>query len=389
MQNILIYGGSFVLVLSVVVFVHEFGHFQVGRWCGVAVRSFSIGLGSEWFGWTDKYGTRWKVSKIPLGGFVSWVDDTDGSSSRPEIEQDSALSPEEARRLGHFRAMPLWKRAAATVAGPLANFVFAILAFATIALFMGRDVTDVATIPARIAQVSANSAAAGAGLQAGDVIVAIDGQATPSFRELQASVAASGGRTLALTVQRGDERLSLSATPRVTGERAVLGVGGPLVLPDEQVVERFNPIEAVGVGAARTWGIVAQTGSYLGAVVTGRESGDQISGPIGIINVSGQVASSALGSPTASFAEKAQSLAVSLVFLMAVLSVAVGIVNLLPIPVLDGGHLVFYAIEAVRGGKPLPPQAQEWAFRAGFAAMASLFLFATWNDITRLFPGAQ
>ncbi len=130
----------FIVILSVVVFVHEFGHFQVGRWCGIAVKSFSIGLGSEWFGWTDKHGTRWKLSRIPLGGFVSWIDDTDGSSTRPANEEDQALSPEEARRRGHFRAMPLWKRAATVAAGPLTNFIFAILAFALVAAIYGRDI---------------------------------------------------------------------------------------------------------------------------------------------------------------------------------------------------------------------------------------------------------
>jgi regulator of sigma E protease len=389
LQDILIYGGSFVLVLSVVVFVHEFGHFQVGRWCGVAVKSFSIGLGSEWFGWTDKHGTRWKVSKIPLGGFVSWVDDTDGSSTRPATETDAALSVEEARRLGHFRAMPVWKRAAATAAGPLANFVFAILAFATIFLIDGRRAADIDAIPARIAEVSVGSAAANAGLQASDVIVSVDGVATPTFPALQSEISSSGGRTVTLSVLRGDETLSLAITPRRDGERLVLGVRGPAVLPEEVTVRRFGPISAIGEGATETWRIIAQTGTYLGGVLSGRESGNQIAGPLGIINVSGQVASSALDAPATDFGDTVRMLILSLVGLMAVLSVAVGIVNLLPIPVLDGGHLVFYAIEALRGGKPLPPQAQEWAYRAGFAAIASLFLFATWNDITRLFPGAQ
>lgn len=389
LQGLLTYVGSFVIVLSVVVFVHEFGHFRVGRWCGVAVKSFSIGLGAEWFGWTDKHGTRWKVSRIPLGGFVSWVDDTDGSSLRPATEEDQALSDEEARRRGHFRAMPLWKRAVTVAAGPLTNFVFAIFAFALLAFVMGRDVTDVSAVPARLAQVAPNSAAAGAGLHPGDVILSVDGHATPSFRELQAEVGAAAGRQVTLQVDRNGETLTLHATPAAYEGRGLLGVGGPLVLPQERTVERYGPLEAVGAGATNTWRIVAQTGSYLGAVFTGRESGDQIAGPLGIINVSGQVASSALEAPDASLGQRLQMLVLSLIGLMAVLSVAVGIVNLLPIPILDGGHLLFYGIEALRGGRPLPAQAQEWAYRAGFAVMASLFLFATWNDITRLFPGAQ
>jgi regulator of sigma E protease len=155
-------------------------------------------------------------------------------------------------------------------------------------------------------------------------------------------------------------------------------------------VERFGPVEALGVGASNTWGIVAQTGAYIGAIFAGRESGDQIAGPLGIINVSGQVATSALTAPGGgdSWTDRLGMLGISLLGLAAVLSVAVGFVNLLPIPILDGGHLLFYAIEAARGGKPLPPAAQEWAYRAGFAVMASLFLFATWNDITRLLPGS-
>jgi regulator of sigma E protease len=380
---------SFVVVLSVVVFVHEFGHFRVGRWCGMAVKSFSIGLGSELFGWTDRHGTRWKVSRIPLGGFVSWVDDTDGSSTRPPSEEDRALSPEEARRLGHFRAMPLWKRALTVAAGPIANFIFAIFAFAVLALAVGRDVTDITTIPARIAQVSAGSPAAAAGLRSGDVVHAVNGQTIRSFSDLQQAIANSGRQALALTIERDGETLSVSATPREQGGRLLLGVSGPLIMPAERVVESYGVGESIGVGAANTWGIVAQTGTYLWRVITGRESGDQIAGVIGIANASGQVANSALNAPGASGGERIKLLLLSLLSLAAMLSVAVGIVNLLPIPVLDGGHLVFYAIEAVRGGRPLPAEAQEWAYRAGFAVMASLFLFATWNDITRLFPGAH
>lgn len=379
-QSMLIYASSFVLVLSVVVFVHEFGHFRIGRWCGIAVKSFSIGLGSEWFGWTDKHGTRWKISRIPLGGFVSWIDDTDGSSLRPATEEDQALSHEEARRRGHFRAMPLWKRAATVAAGPLTNFVFAIAAFALLAFIVGRDIP-------RIDQVQPNSPAATAGLKPGDVIARIDGRDVRDFPAMQAAIARSADRPLTLVVVREAQTLGLQVTPRPSPANARVGVIG--VVHDSSVRQPVAPLAAVSQGAYDTWSIISQTLGYLGGVLTGRESGDQIAGPLGIINVSGQVASSALDAPNATFQQKAQMLALSLLRLMAVLSVAVGFVNLLPIPILDGGHLLFYGIEALRGGKPLPPAAQEWAFRAGFAVMASLFLFATWNDITRLFPGAQ
>ena len=386
LRNILISGGSFVLVLGVVVVVHEFGHFQVGRWCGMAVKSFSIGLGPEWFGWTDKHNTRWKISKIPLGGFVSWADDTDPTSTLPAAPETQALSQEEARKRGYFRAMPLWRRALVTAAGPLANFVFSILAFALLAFVAGRDL-------ARIDGVAPNSAAAEAGLQTGDVIVSVDGQEIRSFVRLQEIVAASAGQRLDVVVQRGDEAFSTSLTPRAqeAAEGAAATTGRIGVSHERRPggSARLSPLESLAEGATQTWDIVAQTGGYLGRVFTGRESGSQIAGPVGIFNVSGQIASSALEQPQAAPWEVFAALALALLWLAAQISVAVGIFNLLPVPVLDGGHLLFYAVEAVRGGRPLPPVAQEWAYRAGFAALASVFLFATWNDIVRLLPGSQ
>nr|HRK63659.1 site-2 protease family protein [Terricaulis sp.] len=236
------------------------------------------------------------------------------------------------------------------------------------------------------------SAAAAAGLRPGDVILGANGQAITSFTALQTLVSAAPEQQLTLQVERDGALVELSATPQRNGNRGMLGVSGPLVLESERVIERFGPLTALGAGAANTWDIIAKTGAYIGAIFAGRESGDQIAGPLGIINVSGQVATSALssgGGDDGGIAARIGLLALSLLSLAAVLSVAVGIVNLLPIPILDGGHLLFYGIEAVRGGKPLPASAQEWAYRAGFAVMASLFLFATWNDITRLLPGAQ
>lgn len=392
LQNILTYAGSFVLVLSVVVFVHEFGHFQVARWRGVAIDTFSIGFGKTLVSWRDKQGVEWKIGALPLGGYVKFADDADAMSTAPreKIETPEALAA--ARAKGLFHAQPLSTRSMVVAAGPFTNFVFSILAFALLALVMGRETTDPNSIPARIATVAASSAAQAAGLQPGDVIVSIDGVIVRNFSELQAQVAPAAGRELAVVIERDGSQQQLQMTPtRADNGRAILGVSGPLPLESERVIERFGPLEAIGQGAANTWGIIAQTGEYIGAIFSGRESGDQIAGPLGIINVSGQVASSALsaGSDDTTIGDRLGMLALSLLNLAAVLSVAVGFVNLLPIPILDGGHLLFYGIEALRGGKPLPPSAQEWAYRAGFAVMASLFLFATWNDITRLFPGVQ
>lgn len=387
-QNVVLYAASFILVLSVVVFVHEFGHFQVARWRKVAIDTFSIGFGKKLLGWRDRQGVEWKVGALPLGGYVKFADDVDAMSTGPREQIDDPAAREAARRKGLFHAQPLLTRTLVVAAGPVANFIFAIVAFAAIALIAGRDVTDVSQIPARIMSVAAGSAAAEAGVQPGDVIVRAGGQSIANFSELQAQVAPSAGRALPIEIVRGEQTLSLTITPANVQGRGVLGVSGPMALPSERRIERYGLVDALGVGAANTWGIIAQTGAYIGAIFAGRESGDQIAGPLGIISVSGQVASSALTVPEATLTERLQTLALALLGLAAVLSVAVGFVNLLPIPILDGGHLLFYAIEAARGGKPLPPAAQEWAYRAGFAVMASLFLFATWNDITRLLPGS-
>jgi regulator of sigma E protease len=325
---------------------------------------------------------QWKIGALPLGGYVKFADDADAMSTAPreKIEDPAALA--EARAKGLFHAQPLTTRSIVVAAGPLTNFVFAIFAFALLAFIVGRD-------PATIDQVEPGSPAASAGLRSGDIIVAIDGERIDEFQDLQRIVSTSPGVQLDIVVRRGESELAMQLTPRARDDNpqaGAIGVGHTSTFDNRVPI---NPVEAAVTGASNTWQIIAQTGAYIGGVFTGRESGNQIAGPLGIINVSGQVASSALDAPEATLIQKLQLLALSLLNLAAVLSVAVGIVNLLPIPILDGGHLLFYAIEALRGGRPLPPAAQEWAYRAGFAVMASLFLFATWNDITRLFPGAQ
>jgi len=391
-QTMLVYAASFVVVLSVVVFVHEFGHFQVARWRKVAIDTFSIGFGKTLLGWRDRQGVHWKIGALPLGGYVKFADDADAMSSAPQERIDDPAARAEARRKGLFHAQSLTTRSLVVAAGPVANFIFAILAFGALTLIVGRT----PPIPARVAEVSAGSAAEAGGLQSGDVIRSINGRAIADFIELQAVISRSANQRLEVQVERSGELVSLTVTPRPSpggdgrprAGRGMLGVTGPLVLENERVLQRYGVIESIGWGARDTWEIIAQTGKYIGAIFAGRESGDQIAGPLGIINVSGQVASNALTVPEATLGERLQTLGLALLRLAAILSVAVGFVNLLPIPILDGGHLLFYAIEAVRGGKPLPPAAQEWAYRAGFAVMASLFLFATWNDITRLLPGS-
>jgi len=382
LQNALVYLASFVVVLSVVVFVHEFGHFQVARWRKVAIDTFSIGFGKTLLGWRDRSGVQWKIGALPLGGYVKFADDADAMSTAPRerIEDPKALA--EARARGLFHAQPLLTRALVVAAGPVTNFIFAILAFAVFAFVVGRDT-------ARIDQVTPNSAAQAAGVRAGDLVVSIDGQHIDDFAAFQRKISTSLGQQLDVVVRRDGRDVALSMTPRPSQTNPQIGAIGVVHNSSLQSFERIDALTALRSGADKTWSIIAQTGSYVGQVLTGHASGNQIAGVVGIFMVSGESASSALSVQEVSWGQRLELLALTLLSLAAVLSVAVGFVNLLPIPILDGGHLLFYAIEAARGGRPLPPAAQEWAYRAGFAVMASLFLFATWNDITRLLPGPQ
>ncbi|MEQ1706734.1 MAG: RIP metalloprotease [Terricaulis sp.] len=398
LQNILTYLVPFVVVLSVVVFVHEFGHFQVARWRGVAIDTFSIGFGRTLIGWRDRQGVQWKIGALPLGGYVKFADDADAMSTAPRerIEDPQALA--EARRAGLFHAQPLSTRSMVVAAGPVTNFIFAVLAFAAVAFAMGRDVTDYAAATPRIGSVIASMPAADAGLEAGEIVRAVDGVPLPGWGAFQERIAASPGQTLTLTLEGADGGVrTVAVTPRAmerpTAEGDTVRVGALGVqlgiLDSERVVEPVGVVEALGAGAGNTWAIIARTGAYLGGIFSGQSSGRDIAGPLGILNASGQVTTIALDGAGPGLADQIASVALALLGWAAMLSVAVGFANLLPIPILDGGHLLFYAIEALRGGRPLPPVAQDWAFRAGLAVMASLFLFATWNDIARLFPGAQ
>jgi len=393
LKNLLIYGGSFVLVLSLVVFVHEYGHFKAGRLCKIAVKSFAIGMGPALVQRKDRHGTTWKVCAVPLGGFVSWVDDTDPSSTGPASEEFRDLSTEEARARGHFRAQPLAARAFVIAAGPAMNFIFAIFVFAAMIGIFGRDLTDVRTLSARVDQIEASSPAAAAGLQTGDVVVSVGGQPVATFGEMAERIKPHPGEAVALGVLRNGESLTLTATPSAhkdidpTGVETTVGrLGiGRIPSPNEVVRQRYGPISAIGEGAKETWNIVARTGAYIGNIFTGRASAEHIAGPAGIFQKSGEFASMAVNQENTPWTDRAIDLFAILLQWAAVLSVAVGIVNLLPIPILDGGHLLFYGIEAVRGGKPLSLQSQEWALRVGLVMLGSLFLFATWNDIRRIF----
>lgn len=357
----------FLIVLSIVVFVHEMGHFLVGRWCGVGVHAFSLGFGPELFGFNDRHGTRWKLSAIPLGGYVKFHGDANGASV-PDPEAVARMSPQE--RATSFPTQSLPKRAAIVAAGPIANFILAIALFSGAIYFGGRYET-----PARVEAVMPDSAAARAGFEPGDVIRAIGGSRVNSFTDMQRTVSGAAGSSLTFTVERGGETRELVAVPErkedVTpfGRHRFgrLGIQGPKA--NEAKLVHYGPVESLGLGTYETYFVVDRTIDYIGKLVTGRESPDQLSGPIGIARVSGAVAQSGgLG---------------GLIGLIALLSVSIGLLNLFPVPLLDGGHLLFYAFEAVRG-RPLSERAQEIGFRIGLALVLFLMLFAAWNDILNL-----
>lgn len=354
----------FLFVLTIVVFFHELGHFLIARWCGVRVLVFSVGFGPELFGFNDRHGTRWKVSAIPLGGYVKFFGD-ENAASVPDSDAVQQMSETERRESFFYK--PVGQRAAIVAAGPIANFLLAIAIFAAVFTFYGKQAT-----PARVDTVQPNSAALAAGIQPGDMIVAINGKKIETFTDMQRIVSANAGETLTVDVERGGVRQALKATPKLTemkdnfGNVHRIGVLGITGARGEPVT--VDPLTAVKLGVEETWFVVERTLSYLGGVVVGRESADQLGGPIRIAQVSGQVA-------TAGF--------VALIHLAAVLSISIGLLNLFPIPLLDGGHLLFYSIEAIRG-RPLSDRAQEYGFRVGLAIVLLLMIFATFNDILHL-----
>lgn len=367
-QFVLGYLLPFLFVLTIVVFVHELGHFLVGRWCGVDVKTFSIGFGRELFGFNDRHGTRWRFALIPLGGYVKFSGDADASSA-PDDDAVGRMSAQERAR--SFPAQSLGERAAIVAAGPIANFLLAILIFAGSAFFFGKQVL----IP-RVDAVVAGSAAERAGLKAGDIVIAIDGQKVASFSDMQRIVSTRPEERLEVSIERDGGTVTLPVTPALTEMKTQLGTQRIGVIgvkasprPEDWKVQRFGLLDSTKTGFVETWFVVTRTYDYLAKLVTGRESTDQLSGPIRIAQVSGIVASNGglLG----------------LINLAAILSVSIGLMNLVPVPMLDGGHLLFYLYEALRG-RPLSPRAQEIGFRVGLALVLMLMLFVTWNDIVHV-----
>lgn len=447
----------FVLVLTVIVFFHELGHFLVARWCGVTIEAFSIGFGREVFGWTDRHGTRWKIAWLPLGGYVKFEGDANAASlpSADARREHASASP------GDFHGKPVWQRALVVVAGPVANFILAIVIFSAAFAIVGVPISE-----PKIESVMPDSAAQQAGFRQGDIIKSIDGEKIRSFNQVQKIIAESAGVTLSVTVERGGHMVPLAVTPKrievsdglggkiAIGQLGVKRVSVPTIdavvpgsaaeeaglrpgdviksingqaitsFTDVQKIasksaglkltvtverngksvaldvtprrvevdnaqggkvaigrlgvsgadaaaphfERQSPVEAVALAVGETRDVSARLLGYIRGIVMGRQSTDQLSGPIGIARMTRQVASVSFD---------------GLVQLVAVLSISIGLINLFPIPMLDGGHLVYYAIEVVRG-KPLGQAAQEMGFKLGLFLVMALMLVATFNDLSRL-----
>jgi regulator of sigma E protease len=357
---------SFLFVLTIIVFIHELGHFLVARWCGVAVKVFSIGFGPELFGFDDRYGTRWKISAVPLGGYVKFLGDENeaGGTDRATLERMT-----DDQRKHAFASKGVGARAAIVAAGPLANFLLAIVIFTAIFSIYGRQVTE-----ARVDAVLADSAAEAGGFQPGDLVLSIDGTEIGSFSELQRIVAVSAETELHFVVERDGNQMTLAATPerqdvedRFGNVQRVGRLGISRSTTAENVrTERFPLPRAAMLAVQETWFVIEQTISAIAGIISGRESADQLGGPIKIAQMSGQIATLGI---------------LPLINWVALISISIGLINLFPIPILDGGHLVFFAVEAVRG-RPLSERAQDISFRIGFAAVVMLMIFATWNDIT-------
>lgn len=383
----------FLIILTVLVFVHELGHYLVARWCGVRIDAFSIGFGPELFGWHDRRGTRWKFSAIPLGGYVKMFGDAD-VTSRPAPSRSPESAPQQNSAQGEglgeseetgswaggrerpltaeekavsFHHKSLAQRTWIVSAGPFANFLFALVVLAGFFFAFGQPTT-----PPVIGQILPESAAEEAGLQGGDRIVAINGSEIDRFEQIQRAVQLNLSAPLDMEVARNGQSLTLTVTPEIVeaedGFGNVQEVARLGITASGTEYIRYGLLQSTWMAAEETVSLVGATMKALGQIITGSRSTDELGGPVRIAEMSGHVADTGM---------------VSVLWFMAVLSINLGLINLFPVPMLDGGHLLFYAFEAVRG-RPLGERAQEIGFRIGLGLVLTLFVFVTWNDLVRL-----
>jgi regulator of sigma E protease len=358
---------AYLIVLAVVIFIHELGHFAVGRFFRMKINSFSLGFGPELFGFNDKHGTRWKIAAVPLGGYVKFFGDADGSSRR-DGEVERLMTPDEKAVSFHFR--PVWQRALVVLAGPMANFILAIGIFTATFMVNGRAYyVPVADTP------RANSPAEMAGFQPGDRILSVNGREMRAISDFFPVVQINAETPLRIRVERAGAPVDLVVTPARVEEKTPFGTLsiGQIGLPF-QWKEEHKRFETLSVGQSFLAGVeecgnvMRHTFTFLARLFTGRENIDQMNGPIGIANITGHVAQNGID---------------NLIRLTAILSFSIGLVNLFPIPILDGGHLTFYLLEAIRR-KPLNERVQEFGYRIGFGLIMALLVVVSFNDVRKL-----
>jgi regulator of sigma E protease len=386
LANAALYVAPFLVIITLIVTIHELGHFLTARAFGVAVDRFSIGFGRAIASFKDRWGVEWRIGWLPLGGYVRFAGD-DNVASVPDQNDLDGLRASIVAREGvgaekrYFFFKPLWQRALVVLAGPMANFVLAIVLFAAIFGTVGEMVTE-----GPIAKIVPGSAAARAGFQVGDTIVAADGRPIRGFEDLLQYVSYRDGVPIDFTVDRGASHLHITAAPTRETEDSPFGgqqSGGRLGValePERVKVIHYDPISAIGMGASRTWDAVATTGFAFSRLVTGHVGLGQLHGIIGTARASGAIAKQAIKDAPGQPAMQTLGVVVNLVAFCALLSVWVGLVNLAPIPVLDGGHLLFYAYEGVVR-RPLSANVQAAGYRVGLALLVGLMLFANVNDL--------
>lgn len=370
MLDLFHYAWSFVLVLSVIVFVHEFGHYIAARLCGVRVETFSIGFGRELFGITDGHGTRWKFSILPLGGYVKMFGDA-GAASTADAEKIDRMSDDERAVSFYHKSLP--RKFIIVAAGPLANFVLSIIIFTYFIATVGLSSTEPV-----VGEVMPDTPAAASGLQSGDRITAIDGEPINHFRDIAVEIGLNTGKAVALDVTRAKESLHITLTPKLhedidafgnTIRRPIIGIKSQTI-----VYEDVGVTQALRHASLQTYEMCLTTVRVLGQMISGDRSPEELKGPLGIAKLSGDATSSG---------KTIDQTARTILWFIALLSVNLGFVNLFPIPMLDGGHLLFYVIEGLRG-RPLAEKVQEYSFRFGFVVLMGLMAFTLFNDIRQL-----
>ncbi len=382
----LVFVTSFVLVLSFLVFFHELGHYSVGRFFGTAVERFSIGFGKPIVKWKAKSGTEWTVSRIPLGGYVKFLGDA-GAASNPDTERLAEIKSELSEQ-GHaenidnvFHFKPVWQRALIVLAGPIANFILAVFLFALLAFIFGTNETK-----SLVGNIAPGSAAEKAGVQSGDQFLTLNGADVSLYEDLRSYVAVRSGEALTAVVERDGRQVEFEITPQRTESRDAIGGKSNMGLLGISIPTENNsrhiehgPVSAMGVGWNRFSNIMTTTGTYIGRIFVGKEDGSAFGGPLRIATITGKSTVDIVQADI-SFGDKMKYVFQTLLQLSAAISVGLGVANLMPIPALDGGHLLYYGYEAV-AGRPLSEQKQEYGFRIGLAVILALFIYFTINDI--------